>query len=504
MASRRLDPGACRPGGGTAAAHRGHAGGARHPRRLRLPVPAGGLPHFGKPAAGDARRSLLDVDRRRAGEHADGRAGGGSARHPAGRRPGPAAAVVAAAGIAHCRARHRAIAQHPGTAAIVRLVWPLAAPAGRAPGVDAAAVRAAVEPRAGIAGAAWLAAVRAGGGGRRAARLAPASSPRPRRALGRAGGDGAGLGVVAWRHHRSARQARPGPARRLAAQHRIRRPGDRPGGVPCGLHRRHRARRRAGGAGRPGGSRPGHGADALGRAAPRCRALCRARGSAPLRQPVPGAGQEQHPGHRHRLPGADGRDQHRHHPDRAGAGRHHAGRGRLPGPGPGAGRRAVGLERAPRPPRPRRQSRRPPGRAARVAPAGARGTRHQRLAGRGADDLAAGRRRLGVARLGAAARRLERQPGHLRRRRGRLLGRRGREPAVAAVRRHGAGRPRAGAGRLRRPARRRGGRAGGGSARGPPAPGVDRADGSPSRRPRWAAGRGAAAPSARCAGAACW
>ena len=59
----------------------------------------------------------------------------------------------------------------------------------------------------------------------------------------------------------------------------------------------------------------------------RRRAQRRARGAAALRQPVPGADQEQHAGHRHRLPGPDGRHQHRHHADRPGAGRHLAGAG---------------------------------------------------------------------------------------------------------------------------------------------------------------------------------
>ena len=40
----------------------------------------------------------------------------------------------------------------------------------------------------------------------------------------------------------------------------------------------------------------------------------------PYANPMPGP-EEQHAGDRHRLPGADGRDQYRHHPDRAGSGK---------------------------------------------------------------------------------------------------------------------------------------------------------------------------------------
>ena len=251
---------------------------------------------------------------------------------------------------------------------------------------------------------------------------------------------------------------------------------------------------------RAGRGRTGAGAVAPGHPAPGRRAQRRARGAAALRQPVPGADQEQHAGHRHRLPGPDGRHQHRHHADRPGAGRHLAGAGGLSGPGPGAGRRVVRVERAPR----------RHGRAICMARAWANG-RHCLRPRKAAD---AGRR---LARTccwrrcsppvrsstGLAQRRLARRRGGLRASRRRLLGRRGREPALLLF---GAMQP---------------------AHRGPAlvacaalllavavALGAGRcpdgyAPASPS--PRWRlpparcpAGPGAARPSARCAGAACW
>ena len=294
----------------------------------------------------------------------------------------------------------------PGAVAALRLVRPAAAPARRAPGLGAAAVGAAVQSRTGAAGAARLAAASgepdcrhvdrglgdstpaARDGRTRASRTRSAHS---RRALAGAGRPAARLDPPARAHRRTAGPARTGPARRLATQHRIRHAGHRPVGVPCRLYRRHRARLGARGAGGAGRGRTGAGAVAPGHPAPRGRAQCRARGAAALRQSVPGADQEQHAGHRHRLPGPDGRHQHRHHADRPGAGRHLAGAGGLSGPGPGAGRRVVRVERAQRPAWSGRSARRAPGRTAGIAcrPRGQGGGRWTRRLARTAVLLAA-------------------------------------------------------------------------------------------------------------------
>ena len=109
-------------------------------------------------------------------------------------------------------------------------------------------------------------------------------------------------------------------------------------------------------------------------------------------------------------------------------------------PGPGAGRRVVRVERAPRPAwRAICMARawRTAGIACRP-----RGARRRTLgAATGQDGRAAGgaARRRFARRLGLAQRRLARRRGGLRASRRRLLGRRGREPAPVAVRRDAAG-----------------------------------------------------------------
>ena len=445
-------------------------------RRLRLPVPGLGLSHLGKPARRAARGSLLDVAGGRPGQHADGGAG----RLPLATLLGVALAWRACrpsrwrrgwrpSSSRRCATPRCCCSSSSGTACCCA--------ARRAPGLGAAAVGAAVQSRTGAAGvhgwlpqaASLIVAMLIAGWAIRRRRLATDGPAHRGHVLLIRVAPWLALAaqLLAWTllpapivelpvRRGLACKAAGNPASnspRWSSACRCSMPPISPTSCAPRCARCRRA----------GRGRTGAGAVAPGHPAPRGRAQCRARGAAALRQSVPGADQEQHAGHRHRLPGPDGRHQHRHHADRPGAGRHLAGAGGLSGPGPGAGG-ALSAWNA-------RSARHGPGdlHGARLGErpallAALAGRRRTLDAATGQDGRAGGAaRRRFARRLGLAQRRLARRRGGLRASRRRLLGRRGREPAPVAVRRDAAGASRPRPGRLRRAAaggRRRWARAG--------------------------------------------